>query len=64
MQGWRQPLNAGTSSINDNVSAKPNNKALKPFSMFCLPRLGVMVCSLTMVMGASNEPARNTKAKS
>ena len=46
------------------IAPKPMIRDLKPFSIFSAPRLGPIVRSSMISIGAANEPARNKSAKS
>ena len=46
------------------MPAKPHIVELKPFSMFSAPRLGPMVRSSMISIGAASEPERNRSAVS
>jgi hypothetical protein len=46
------------------MARKPYITLLKPFSMLSAPRLGPMVRSWMISMGAASEPARSSSARS
>ena len=46
------------------MAVKPMSNDLKPFSIFSAPRLGPIVRSSIISIGAAKEPARNRRAKS
>ena len=50
--------------MNTTMTAKPHITLLKPLAMFSLPRLGPMVRSSTISIGAASEPARSSSARS
>ena len=48
--------------MNTATAAKPQLTLAMPFSMFSLPRLGPMVRSSMISIGAASEPARSSRA--
>src|SRR3981189_301178 len=50
--------------MNTTIATKPQRVALKPFSMFSLPRLGPTVRSSMISIGAASAPARKSSATS
>ena len=50
--------------MNTQIAAKPQATLLKPLAMFSAPRLGPMVISSMISMGAASEPARSSSAVS
>ena len=46
------------------IAANPISKDLNPFSIFSAPKLGPIVRSSMISIGAASEPARSRSAKS
>ena len=50
--------------MNTEIAVNPIISDLKPFSIFSAPRLGPIVRSSIISIGAASEPARKSSAKS
>ena len=51
-------------TMNTTIAAKPQVTLLKPLAMLSAPRLGPMVRSSMISIGAASEPARSSNARS